>query len=182
MKKTVSMLLTLLLLFSALTIVPLVSAEPSVTGMSQDAESITIQNELAKYVISKSTANVTSIVSKASNADIKNTDIASPFCYFYVSSITSGVNPVSAQIANGKLQFSFTGGVVLDFIVRAEPKYISFELDSEIPGNYKGLPVIGAFHLANERIQRARRGSLVDSRIRYELLLWRIPQSPLKRY
>ena len=105
------------------------------TGISEDDESIIIENEYVKYVISKTNGNVTGISDQKTGVNIKNA-AADPFCYLYGS---ENINPARAEIKNNKIHFTFTDGTKLDFIVQTRAKYITFELDSDLPFSYKGL-------------------------------------------
>lgn len=107
-------------------------------GITQNDTSIILENSYFRYTISRQGGKVTEFYDKLNRKNILVSGAALPFLYLLDRNNAKNP-PVSVQLENNRLAFTFADGAKVFLLAQVRDKYMTFEVDSYAYADYYGI-------------------------------------------
>lgn len=105
-------------------------------GVTENAMSYVLENKHFEITIAKNSGRLTSFINKYTGENI-NSNASNPQFIYILNSAGNKVSPTKLETEGNRIKVTFKGGAVVYLIVDVEDNYMAFEIDSELPSDYK---------------------------------------------
>jgi len=103
----------------------------SLNGVTETSTTYVFENDTIAITVNKKSGKVAKLTNKLNGEDINSTSASYQFIYL-TNDNGSKVIPTNMETEGNRIKVTFKNGAVVYLLVEIEPKYMTFEVDSEL--------------------------------------------------